>query len=156
MSDKEVNQDQSQDSQNAHHAPNSSLSDRGRVKDGVLQVEISGIPAGEPMLTVPEAAEQMGVVVSKTLDQLNARKLLDVKVDGVRYIPSRFFNEDDGDVNRFLPGVIALLLDGGYREEEILDYLFTADDSLPGRPVEALHGHLAREVRRRAQAMALI
>ena len=33
-------------------------------------------------------------------------------------------------------------------------WLFTFDDSLPGMPIEALHGHGAREVVRRAQAMA--
>lgn len=53
-----------------------------------------------------------------------------------------------------MPGVIALLSDGGYNDREILEYLFTPDDSLPGRPIDALHGHLAREVMRRAQAMA--
>lgn len=132
-----------------------SRSDRGRVKDGVLQEAVDGVPAGEPLLTIRAAAESMGVVESRALDLLNNRTLLDVKVDGVRYVPARFFNKDDGDVNRFLPGVIALLLDGGYRPEKIFEFLFTADDSLPGRPVDVLHGHLAREVRRRAQAMAL-
>ena len=47
-----------------------------------------------------------------------------------------------------------MLYDGGFTEEEILAYLFTPDDSLPGRPIDALHGHGAREVIRRAQAMA--
>ena len=32
--------------------------------------------------------------------------------------------------------------------------MFEEDESLPGRPAEALHGHRAREVIRRAQAMA--
>ena len=51
-------------------------------------------------------------------------------------------------------GGLAVLHDGGYTEIEILRWLFLADDSLPGRPVDALHGDLAREVIRRAQAMA--
>ena len=70
-------------------------------------------------------------------------------------MPARFLDED-GQLNRFVPGAIALLSDGGYSDAEILDYLFTEDDSLPGRPVDALHGHLAREVMRRAQAMAIL
>lgn len=132
-----------------------SPSDRGRVTSGVLQEAAGGLPAGEELLSIPEAAERMGVGQSKVLDLVQKKKILDTKIDGVRYLPARFFDED-GQVTRFLPGVVALLLDGGYQPTEILEYLFTEDDSLPGRPVDALHGHLAREVRRRAQAMALI
>ena len=51
-------------------------------------------------------------------------------------------------------GAITVLYDGGYDANEILAFLFTPDDSLPGRPVDALHGQKAREVIRRAQAMA--
>ena len=47
-----------------------------------------------------------------------------------------------------------MLHDGGYEDEEILRWLFTEDESLPGAPVAALHGDLMREVIRRAQAMA--
>ena len=77
-----------------------------------------------------------------------------VKTDraGVVVVPAVFL--DDDEVVRFLPGLIAVLRDGGYRDEEILRWLFTEDDSLPGRPADALHGHRAREVMRRAQAMA--
>lgn len=79
-------------------------------------------------------------------------------------IPRVFFSSRD--VVRSLPGLLALLRDGGYGDREILTWLFTADPSLtvtrdgvreavsPARPVDALHGHQAREVLRRAQAMA--
>lgn len=143
-------------SQSAAAPAAKSRSDRGRVVDGVLQEPAGGLPAGVELLSIPDAAKFMGVGQSKVLDLVQKKKIIDTKIDGVRYLPARFFDEDDGQVTRFLPGVIALLLDGGYQPEEILDYLFTEDDSLPGRPVDALHGHLAREVRRRAQAMALI
>ena len=65
-----------------------------------------------------------------------------------------------------LPGLLAVLRDGGYHDTEILRWLFTADPSLTitrdgsreaisnARPVDALHAHQAREVVRRAQAMA--
>ena len=33
-------------------------------------------------------------------------------------------------------------------------WMLADDPSLPGKPMDALHGHLAREVIRRAQAMA--
>jgi hypothetical protein len=42
--------------------------------------------------------------------------------------------------------------DAKYTDEEILEWIFAADDTLPGRPIDALHGPLAREVLRRAAA----
>lgn len=145
---------QSPDPQHGEESKN--RSDRGRVVGGVLKEDIGGLRAGEELLMITDAAKNMGVGDSKILDLISKKQILDTKIDGVRYVPARFFDEEDGQVTRFLPGVIALLLDGGYRPGEIMEYLFTEDDSLPGRPVDALHGHLAREVRRRAQAMALI
>ncbi|MGJ4074062.1 Rv2175c family DNA-binding protein [Corynebacterium macclintockiae] len=121
----------------------------------MLDEAVGGVPAGEEVLTLPDIAERMNLVVTRVMDMLGKKQLLAVVVDGVRYVPSRFL-DDDGQLNRFVPGAIALLSDGGYSDTEILDYLFTEDDSLPGRPVDALHGHLAREVMRRAQAMAIL
>ncbi|MGJ4126839.1 Rv2175c family DNA-binding protein [Corynebacterium macclintockiae] len=121
----------------------------------ILDEAVGGVPAGEEVLTLPDIAERMNLVVTRVMDMLSKKQLLAVVVDGVRYVPSRFL-DDDGQLNRFVPGAIALLSDGGYSDTEILDYLFTEDDSLPGRPVDALHGHLAREVMRRAQAMAIL
>ena len=121
----------------------------------ILDEAVGGVPAGEEVLTLPDIAERMNLVVTRVMDMMGKKQLLAVVVDGVRYVPSRFL-DDDGQLNRFVPGAIALLSDGGYSDTEILDYLFTEDDSLPGRPVDALHGHLAREVMRRAQAMAIL
>ncbi|MGO1948710.1 MAG: Rv2175c family DNA-binding protein [Mycobacteriaceae bacterium] len=121
----------------------------------ILSEAVSGVPAGEPVLNVPDVAELLGVIVTRVMDDLGQHRLIAVEVDGIRHIPARFFT-DGGEINKFVPGLIALLSDGGYSDEEILDFLFTADESLPGRPVDALHGHLAREVMRRAQAMAII
>ena len=65
-----------------------------------------------------------------------------------------------------LSGLLMVLHDGGYRDTEIVRWLFTPDPSLTvtrdgtrdaisnARPVDALLGHQAREVLRRAQAMA--
>ena len=52
-----------------------------------------------------------------------------------------------------LPGTITLLRDAGYSVEEILRWLFTVEDSLPGTPIGALRTDRGREVKRRAQAM---
>ncbi|WCZ36353.1 DNA-binding protein [Corynebacterium heidelbergense] len=137
-------------------APPSSTGSRSRTAPRILTLAepTAGLPAGETVITIAEAADRAGLVASKIFDELNAGRLLDIRVDSVRYIPERFFTED-GEINRFVPGVLALLSDGGYSHRESLEYLFTPDDSLPGRPVDALHGHLAREVMRRTQAMAI-
>lgn len=127
----------------------------GEAPGRILDESVGGVPAGEEVLTLPDAAERMNLVITKVMDMLNKKQLLAIQVDGIRHIPARFLGEG-GQLNRFVPGAIALLSDGGYSDVEILDYLFTEDDSLPGRPVDALHGHLAREVMRRAQAMAIL
>ncbi len=132
----------------------SDRADDGAVAGRELPSAVTGLPAGERVFNVPETAELLGVPVTRVMDDLNSHRLVAVQVDGVRQIPARFFT-DTGDINRFVPGLIALLADGGYSDEEILEFLFTEDGSLPGRPVDALHGHLAREVMRRAQAMAI-
>ncbi len=78
----------------------------------------------------------------------------------------KVFLTDSGQVVKALPGLLAVLRDGGYRDSEILSWLFAADASLTvtrdgareplpnARPVDALQSHQAREVLRRAQAMA--
>ena len=80
-------------------------------------------------------------------------------------VPKAFFDES-GHVVKSLSGLLVVLHDGGYRDTEILRWLFTPDESLTirrdgstdkkanARPVDALHSHQAREVVRRAQAMA--
>jgi hypothetical protein len=88
-----------------------------------------------------------------------------VRRGGVPMIPKAFLNQH-GEVVKSLPGLLAVLRDGGFHTTEILRWLFTADPSLTitrdgsresisnARPVDALHAHQAREVIRRAQAMA--
>nr|WP_227658967.1 MULTISPECIES: Rv2175c family DNA-binding protein [unclassified Corynebacterium] len=112
------------------------------------------MPAQEPLLTLEETSERLGILVTRVIDLIRDHKIIAISREGVRMIPEIFLGEKAG-VQRFVPGVIALLSDGGYSDEEIIRYLFTEDPLLPGRPIDALHGHLAREVMRRAQAMAL-
>jgi len=54
-----------------------------------------------------------------------------------------------------LPGAGTVLAAAGFGTEEMLRWLFTPDDSLPGTPLAALRAGRRREVRRRAQALAL-
>lgn len=99
-------------------------------------------------------AENLGVPVTRVHDLIREGALLAVSVEGARHVPQIFLTDDGAGIVRFLPGLVAVLRDGGYADDEIVTWLFTVDESLPGRPVEALHGHGAREVMRRAQAKA--
>jgi hypothetical protein len=61
----------------------------------------------------------------------------------------------DGEIVKGVPGLLTLFSDGGWDDREKLEWLFTPDDSLPGRPIDALRENRGAEVKRRAQALAL-
>ena len=61
----------------------------------------------------------------------------------------------DGEIVKGVPGLLTLFADGGWDDREKLTWLFTPDDSLPGRPIDALRENRGSEVKRRAQALAL-
>ena len=109
------------------------------------------LPETVTLLPLPDVAEQLGLVVTRVHQLLRDQQLLAVRRDGVIAVPARFF-DDTGAIVRFLPGLITVMKDGKYTDEEILRWLYTEDDTLPGKPVDALHGTLAREVLRRAAA----
>ena len=66
-------------------------------------------------------------------------------------VPAAFVQ--DGVVVKGLGGVVTVLHDGGYDDRAIITWLFSDDDSLPGRPIDALRENRGSEVKRRAQAM---
>ena len=53
-----------------------------------------------------------------------------------------------------LGGTLTVLADSGFENEEAMRWLFTADETLPGTPIQALREDRGREVRRRAQALS--
>lgn len=116
------------------------------------QTNLEQLLSDETLLALPDAAEALGVPVTKVHDYVGARKLVVYVKDGKKFIPERLLGEDG--LSKFVSGAITVLSDGGFDDDEILAFLFTPDDSLPGRPVDALYGQKAREVIRRAQAMA--
>lgn len=103
-------------------------------------------------LTLPEAAERLGLNLSRTKQLIRDHKLLGVQRGGALMIPAAFVK--DGQVVKGLPGTLTLLSDAGYDSVETLRWLFTADDTLPGTPVQALAENRGTEIRRRAQALA--
>ena len=116
------------------------------------QTNLEQLLIDETLLPFPDVAERLGVPVTKVHDYIGAKKLVHYVQDGKKVVPVRLLGEDG--LSKFVSGAITVLSDGGYDADEILAFLFTPDESLPGRPVDALHGQKAREVIRRAQAMA--
>ena len=137
---------------------------------------MSSIPAvddvldpGEPVYDLPTVAELLRIPVTRVHQQLREGHLVAVRRNGIPVVPQVFLGvaaSGRAQVVKSLPGLLGVLRDGGYRDTEILRWLFTADPSLTvirdgareavpnARPVDALHSHQAREVLRRAQAMA--
>jgi excisionase family DNA binding protein len=104
-------------------------------------------------LTPAEVAAQLGVSPNRVRQLIRDRKLMAVPGSGNGKIPADFLQ--DGEVLRHLPGLLTVLSDGGFNEQEAFDWLFRDDDSLPGTPVQALRDDRHTEVTRRAQALAL-
>ncbi len=115
--------------------------------DDVLDPSIS-------LLQLVDVSKILDVPKSRVEQMLRDRQLIAIKRNRVPGVPEIFLNASDGQIVKGLPGLLAVLHDGGYDDEEILRWLFESDDSLPGTPAEAMHGDLMREVIRRAQAMA--
>jgi Rv2175c C-terminal domain of unknown function len=133
---------------------------------------VSSIPAADDVLDpdedvydLPAVAGLLAIPVTKVHQQLRDGHLIAVRREGALVVPKIFF-DDTGHVVKSLTGLLVVLHDGGYGETEIVRWLFTPDPSLTisrdgavdeqanARPVDALHSHQAREVVRRAQAMA--
>ena len=104
-------------------------------------------------LPLPDVAERLGIEVTRVRQLLRDGKLIAVRPDesGPLLVPEELLAGDQ--VVKGLPGTITLLRDAGYSDAEAITWLFTADDSLPGRPVDALRENRGTEVKRRAQAL---
>jgi hypothetical protein len=104
-------------------------------------------------LTLPDAADQLGIPIGRVKQLLRDHKLLAVKrPEGTQAVPAAFL--DGNQVVKGLSGTLTLLFDCGFDEPGALRWLFTADESLPGTPIGAIARNQATEVNRRAQALA--
>ena len=120
---------------------------------GVAQIDPPADSLVGDWLSLPEAADRLGLSLSRVRQLLRDRKLLAVRrPDGTTAVPAAFL--DGNQVVKGLAGTLTLLFDCGFDEQEALRWLFTADDTLPGTPVQAMAEHRCREVNRRAQALA--
>jgi hypothetical protein len=104
-------------------------------------------------LTLPDVADQLGIPLGRVKQLLRDRKLLAVKrPEGTLAVPAAFL--DGKQVVKGLCGTLTLLFDCGFDEPDAMRWLFTADETLPGTPIDAIVRRRATEVNRRAQALA--
>lgn len=102
-------------------------------------------------VTLPDVADKLDVSISKVNQMVRDGALLAVKRDGIRVVPAELVA--NSTVLKHLPGVVTLLRDAGYNDEEALRWLYQPDDALDGSAARGLGGPRAREVKRRAQAL---
>ncbi|GLX20176.1 transcriptional regulator [Streptomyces lavendulae subsp. lavendulae] len=106
-------------------------------------------------LYLPDIAEMLDIEVTRVRQMVKEGQLIAVRRGENRalQVPAQFI---DGDkVVKGLAGLLTVLRDDRFSDEEMLEWLFTEDDSLPGTPVQALRENRGTEVKRRAQALAL-
>lgn len=104
------------------------------------------------ILPLSEVSNRLGVSVGRVNALITDLQLLAVRRGGLILVPELFF--DDHGIAKHLPGLLSVLHDAGFDRDESLAWLFTEQSDLGLTPAEAIHGHSAREVIRRAQAEA--
>lgn len=127
-------------------------------------------------LTVPDVAEELGLDAGKVRRLLKERRIVGVRRGDppVLSVPAAFLvpvdaanpraagpgrpDEEEAPVARAtvlasLQGTLSVLGDVGMSDAEAVAWLFTSDETLPGRPVDALRAGHKTEIRRRAQAL---
>ncbi len=102
-------------------------------------------------LTLPDIAQRLELPITRIHQMVRDHALLAVRREGALRVPAELVA--GRTVLKHLPGVLTLLHDAGYNDEEVLRWLYTPDDTLPGTPAVALDGGRATEVKRRAQAL---
>ncbi len=107
-------------------------------------------------LTVPDVAERLGVPLSQVRRLIADREVIAVRVGERRVasVPAKFL--DEAGPRPELRGTFTVLADGGMDDDEIIEWLFTPDPTLPveGAPIDALRAGHKTEIRRRAQELA--
>ena len=103
------------------------------------------------LLSFATVADQLGMPVTRVHQLIRDGQLAAARSeDGARGVPATFLR--DGAIVKSLPGVVTLLRDARFSDDEIVEWLHREDDTLPGSPIQALRENRGSEVKRRAQA----
>jgi hypothetical protein len=121
---------------------------------GVAQIDPPADSLVGQWLSPAEVADRLGIPLARMKQLLRDHKLLAVRrPDGSVGVPAAFL--DGQQIVKGLHGTLTLLFDCGFDEPDAVRWLFTADETLPGTPIQAMAEHRGREVNRRAQALAI-
>lgn len=104
-------------------------------------------------MTLEEVAEELSIAPSQVRRMLRDRDLVGVR----RGKPVQLHVPRDFVQPELLPalsGTVTVLLDSGFSEAEVIRWLFSEQDGLPGTPVSQLRAGHKTEIRRRAQSLA--
>ena len=104
-------------------------------------------------ITVPEAAEILGIPMGKVRRLIEEHNLIAVRRDGVLRIPAEIIV--NGEPLPSLRGTVLVLLDSGFNLEQAVQWLYTEEPLLGATPMNALLAGRKSEIRRLAQALAL-
>jgi excisionase family DNA binding protein len=137
---------------NANDLPGLAARAAGNIGD-VAQITFMADSLVGQWLSLAEVAERLGIPLSRIKQLLHDHKLLAVRrPDGTMGVPAAFL--DGQQIVKGLHGTLTLLFDCGFDDQDAVRWLFTADDTLPGTPIQAMVEHRGTEVNRRAQALA--
>ena len=102
-------------------------------------------------LTIPDLVEVLELSVGRVRRLFDERYLVGSRRDGVLKVPAVFIRGDD--ILPSLRGTVIVLSDAGFTDDEIIDWLFTEEESLGHAPIESLLAGRKSEVRRIAAAL---
>jgi len=107
-------------------------------------------------LPLPDVAERLGVRLSDVRRMVDERQLIALRRGErkVLSVPAAFLGESEPLPE--LAGTFTVLADAAFSDEEIVEWMFARDESLPGgpTPIEAIRAGFKTEVRRRAMEEA--
>lgn len=120
-------------------------------------------------LTVPDVADRLGTDPSKVRRIVQERRIVGTRRGDPRVfsIPASFLvpghlanpaqptqpeAHEPWTVLASLQGTLTVLSDAGFSDEDAIEWLFTAQDALPGTPIDALRAGRKTEIRRLAAA----
>ncbi|QKJ21187.1 DNA-binding protein [Microbacterium hominis] len=103
-------------------------------------------------LTLPDLVEILDEPLGRVRRLLDESHLVGSRRDGVLKVPAVFLQ--DGRPLSSLRGTVIVLHDAGFTDDEAIDWLLSAEESIGIAPIEALQAGRKSEVRRVARTLA--
>ncbi len=103
-------------------------------------------------LSLAEIVDLVGEPLGRVRRLLDENHFIGSRRHGALRVPDVFFL--DGEPLSSLRGTITVLHDAGFDDDEAIDWLLNADDTIGVAPIEALRAGRKSEVRRVAQTLA--